>query len=128
MKFTLRLANTAVLAGILVATYPGQALAQITLSSTVPGAKTVVLIQPNKQSSATGIVKFKFSAPTAGAYSLGFCIGPAANPCGMATSYVVQVPGGQERLAVVDASFFTANVLVVNNPTSTALPFAVAIE
>ena len=40
------------------------ARAQITLSSTVPAAQKLVLIQPHKQAAATGVVKFKFSAPT----------------------------------------------------------------
>jgi len=106
-----------------------EALAAITLNGTIPpGTKPVVIIQPNKQSAGKGTLKFKFAAPTAGAYGLNFCIGPTANPCGMATSFVVVVMGGQERLAVVDASIFTDNVLVVGQGTMNALPFAVTIE
>ena len=106
-----------------------EALAAITLNGTIPGGtKSLVIIQPNKQSPAKGTLKFKFAAPTAGAYSFNFCIGPTLNPCGTATSFVVVVPGGQERLAVVDASIFTDNVLVVGQGTSSALPFVVTIE
>jgi hypothetical protein len=106
-----------------------EALAAITLNGTIPaGGRPVVIIQPHRQSAARGTLKFKFGAPTAGAYTFNFCIGSTANPCGMATSYVVVVPGGQERLAVVDASIFTDNVLVVGQGTSSALPFTVTIE
>ena len=103
--------------------------AAIVLKGTIPtGGVPVVIIQPHKQAGVTGVVKFKFSAPTAGAYTLGFCIGPAANPCGMATSYVVQVHGGKEQLAVVPASMFDSNVLAVSQGTSSALPFVVEME
>jgi hypothetical protein len=106
-----------------------EALAAITLNGTTPpGPKTVVIIQANKQSVAKGTLKFKFGAPTAGGYVMSFCIGPTTNPCGMRTSYVVEVPAGQERLAVVDASIFTDNVLVVGQGTTSALPFTVTIE
>ena len=105
------------------------AFAQITLNGTVPAGTTpVVIIQANNQTGATGVLKFKFSAPTAGKYAFNFCIGPAANPCGSATSYVVVVSGGQERLAVVDASIFKNNVLVVGQGTNQPLPFAVTME
>jgi len=105
------------------------AFAAITLTGTVPTTRAgIVIIQANKQPKVSGVLKFKFSAPTAGAYSLNFCIGPAANPCGTRNSYVVVVPGGEERLAVVDASFFAGNVLIVSQGTSSPLPFAVTIE
>jgi hypothetical protein len=120
-------------AGFAIATgfaAPEKALAQITTSGTLPPATTIVLIQATKQGKLTGLVKFKFSAPQgpSGGYSLGFCIGPAANPCGMRDSYKVDVPGGEERLAIVDASMFVANVLVVGNPTASSLPYTVQME
>jgi hypothetical protein len=103
----------------------------ITLNGTVPGTTPptpVVILEANGEIGPGGPLKFKFSAPTPGAYELSFCIGPAANPCGLPSSYVVHVPGGQERLAVVDASIFKNNVLVVGQGTKTPLPFAVTIE
>lgn len=101
----------------------------ITLNGTVPSSATpLVILQANGEVGPGGILKFKFSAPQAGAYELGFCIGPASNPCGLSTSFVVNVPGGQERLAVVEASIFRNNVLVVSQGTSTALPFSVTVE
>ena len=103
----------------------------ITLTGTIPtGGKPVVILEANPGigSGSTCPLKFKFSAPLAGAYELGFCIGPAANPCSSPTSFTVNVPGGQERLAVVDASVFKNNVLVVGQGTSAAIPFAVTIE
>jgi hypothetical protein len=103
--------------------------AAITLSGTVPvGRAGLVLIQANRQLKSSGVLKFKFSAPTAGAYAFNFCIGPAANPCGLPTSYVVVVRGGEERLAVVDASVFVDNVLTVGQGTNNPLPFSVTIE
>jgi hypothetical protein len=63
-----------------------------------------------------------------GGYALSFCIGPASNPCGVTNAYVVQVTGGQQQLAVVDAGVFSENVLVVGQGTNVDLPFAVPIE
>ena len=103
----------------------------ITLTGTIPtGGKPVVILEPNPAlgSACPCPLKFKFSAPLAGAYELGFCIGPTANPCGLPSSFVVSVPGGQERLALVDASIFKNNVLVVGQGTNEAIPFAVTIE
>ena len=103
----------------------------ITLNGTIPAAtppKPVVILEANAESGPGGPLKFKFSAPEPGAYTLNFCIGPAANPCGLPTSYVVVVPGGQERLAVVDAGIFKKNVLVVSQGTNAPIPFAVTIE
>ena len=105
------------------------AFSQITLSGTVPvGHAGLVLIQPNNMPKSAGALKFKFAAPQAGAYAFDFCIGPPSNPCGLATSYVVNVPAGEQRLAVVDASAFISNELVVVQGTNTPLPFSVTIE
>ena len=101
----------------------------ITLNGTIPpGGGPVVILEANGENGTGGPVKFKFSAPQAGAYELGFCIGPASNPCGLSTSYIVNVPGGQERLALVEASIFKTNVLVVSQGTSAELPFSVTME
>ncbi len=108
---------------------PAASFAAITIDGTVPVSRTgILLIQANHQPGATGVVKFKFTAPQKGAYTLGFCIGPASNPCGMATSYVVQVQGGESQLAVVNANVFENNVLVVAQGTSTPVPFSVSME
>jgi hypothetical protein len=109
-----------------------EAFAYITLNGTIPAGTTpVVILQANNQPGATGVIKFKFSAPAHDAgvpYVLSFCIGPASNPCGLPTSYVVDVPGGQERLAVVNANVFATNVLVVGQGTKRPVPFAVTME
>ena len=129
MKIAIRILLIAAVVLALSVALAQPALAQITLNGTVPAGTTpVVIIQANNQTGATGVVKFKFSAPTAGKYAFSFCIGPAANPCGLATSYVVNVPGGQERLAVVDASIFKNNVLTVGQGTTQPLPFTVTME
>jgi hypothetical protein len=93
-----------------------------------PGSGEVVILEANNTLTGGGLLKFKFSAPEAGAYSFNFCVGVPANPCGMSTSYVVTVPGGHEKLALIEASVFRNNVLVVSQGTSTALPFSVTIE
>jgi hypothetical protein len=102
----------------------------ITLNGTIPGSSPdgVVIIQANGENGPGGVLKFKFSAPQAGAYAFNFCIGPASNPCGEASDYVVNVPAGQERLAVVEAGLFKKSILVVTQGTSDDLPFAVTIE
>jgi hypothetical protein len=117
-----------VVAACLVALQPQSAFASITMNGTVPPGGTLVIIQQNNMPGATGIIKFKFSAPTPGAYSFNFCIGPSTNPCGLSTSFVVTVNGGQEQLAVVNANVFTEHVLVVSQGTSTPLPFSVTME
>jgi hypothetical protein len=85
----------------------------ITLNGTIPGSSPdgVVIIQANGETGPGGIPKFQFSAPQAGAYAFNFCIGPASNPCGEASDYVVTVPARQERLAVVEAGVFKTSVL-----------------
>jgi hypothetical protein len=40
----------------------------------------------------------------------------------------VTVPGGQERLAVIEAGVFRKSVLVVSQGTADTLPFSVTIE
>lgn len=108
-----------------------RALASLTLSGSHPGGLApVVILQAHGQTSATSVVKLLFSAPTAGAYTMNFCVGPASNPCGFSppTSYVVSVPGGQQRLAVISAAQLASNVLVVTQGTASAKPYAVSIE
>jgi hypothetical protein len=117
---------------VLLAILVQEAFAAIRLSGMVPVGKAgLVILQANKMSATTDTLRFKFSAPAfnAGvAYALDFCIGPASNPCGLPTSYVVNVPGGQERLAVVPASIFTDNVLTVGQGTKVPVPFVVTME
>ncbi len=100
----------------------------LALTGTVPAGGELVLIEENKPPKATGVLRLKFSAPTAGNYSLNFCIGPRSNPCGLPTSRVVTVPGGEERLEEVNASVFKDNVLTVGQGTNTPLPYSMTIE
>lgn len=112
--------------------YVPEARAYITLNGMVPvGKDGIVILQAHNQTGSTGTIKFKFSAPAFNAgvkYALSFCIGPASNPCGLPTSYVVNVPGGEERLSVIPASTFEKNVLTVGQGTTRPVPFAVTIE
>jgi hypothetical protein len=107
-----------------------RAFAYLTLNGTVPAGGTVVILQAHHQPGATGTLKFKFSAPAPrpGGYAFNFCIGPATNPCGVPNAYVVVVPASEERLAVVPASVFANNVLVVSQGTKDPLPFSVEME
>ena len=107
----------------------------ITLNGIVPvGPNGVVILQAHKFAAGSGttdILKFKFSAPNFNAgvkYVLDFCFGLPNNPCGTPTSYVVVVPEGEERLAVVSSSIFVDHVLVVGQGTKVAVPYAVTIE
>jgi hypothetical protein len=118
-------------AAALFVTDISRALASLTLSGSHPGGVTpVVILQAHGQTGASGVVKLLFAAPTAGAYTMNFCVGPAANPCGFAppTSYVVSVPGGQQRLAVISAAQLASNVLVVTQGTGSSKPYTVSIE
>lgn len=109
-----------------------EARAYITLNGIVPvGRAGVVILQAHKQTGTTDTLKFKFTAPSFDAgvkYALDFCIGPSTNPCGLPTSYVVNVPGGEERLAVVPSSVFVNNVLIVAQGTNRPVPYSVTIE
>ena len=132
MKITLKATLAIAVALALSFLFAREAYAFITFNGTIPAGTTpVVILQANNQPGAAGVLKFKFSAPAhdAGvAYALNFCIGPASNPCGLPTSYVVVVPSGQERLAVVNANVFATNVLVVGQGTKRPVPFAVTME
>jgi hypothetical protein len=108
----------------------------ITLTGTIPATTpptAVVILEANPHISSGCPLKFKFSAPLPDSeapvpYALNFCIGPATNPCGLPTSFVVVVPGGQERFAVVDPGTFKTNVLTVSQGTKVPIPFSVTME
>jgi len=122
------------------------AFAQLHMTGTVPvgargGNGGIVIVIPSTQpgnrtnSPISGLLKFKFRAPTPAsvtrvAYTVNFCVGPATNPCGGATSIVVTVNGGGPgTFALIDASAFAGgNVLAVVNPTSTSVRFEVDLE
>lgn len=103
-----------------------------TIPSTTPPTQVVILVaNPNIGPGCP--LKFKFSAPLPDneapvPYALDFCFGPADSPCGPHSSFAVNVPGGQERLAVVDAGILKTNVLAVSQGTKIPIPFAVTIE
>jgi hypothetical protein len=133
MKYTTKALFSVAVALALTTLFVQQARAFITLNGVVhSGGTGLVILQAHTLSAGSGILKFKFSAPTFNAgtpYVLDFCIGPAANPCQSATaSYIVHVPVGEERLGVVDANVFANNVLVVATGTVKPVPFSVMIE
>lgn len=105
----------------------------ITLNGTIPtGGKPVVILEASPNIGSGCPLKFLFSAPLPDAqapvaYALEFCIGPAANPL-QSPALSVNVPGGQQRLAVVDPGIFKNNVLAVGQGTSASIPFTVTVE
>jgi hypothetical protein len=133
MKIGIKTSVAFMTALALLTVYIPEALAYITLNGVVPvGANGIVILQAHKVSGATtDTLKFKFTAPSFDAgvpYALTFCVGPVTNPCGSPTSYTVQVPAGEERLAVVPAQVFANNVLVVGQGTRRPVPYSVTIE
>lgn len=131
MQITTRSLVAVAVLFVLFASTAAPAFAAITMQGNVPtGRAGLVIIPVNKQLKGTGVLKFKFSAPAPkpGGYALSFCVGPASNPCGMANSFVVNVPASEERIVLIDASVFATNVLTVGQGTSTPVPFAVEIE
>jgi hypothetical protein len=101
----------------------------IRLTGTALPGQTVVLLQEDMLARFAGVVRFRFSAPAGGPdYMMGFCIGHRDNPCGTATSHVVNVPGGGESLDAVDASFLKDKILTVGHSTNKSLPYSVTIE
>ena len=132
MKIGRRTLIAAIVTVVVSAICIHEAHAYITLNGMGPVGRTgTVILQAHKQSGMTDTMKFKFTAPSfnAGvAYVLSFCICPSTNPCGLPTSYVVNVPGGEERLAVVPSSLLTNNVLIVTQGTTRPVPYSVTIE
>jgi len=103
-------------------------LAKLNLSGTIPPSGSVVLIPANSRGVPKGVLKLKLSSPDGGA-SLNFCVGPAANPCGDATSFVVNVLPGESKLAVINAAdFANGAVLTVGQGTFSTVGYSVSIE
>jgi hypothetical protein len=103
----------------------------IKLNGNLPSQLAPVVILEASGAGATGApLKFTFSAPKLADvnYEMGFCIGPASNPCGLPAFPVINVPGGQERSAVIDAGVFKNNILVAHQGTNEDLPFVMTIE
>ena len=77
------------------------------------------------------LVRLTMSAPPVNAgvsYALTYCIGPAANPCGLPGEWTVEVPAGQTVVRTVPASLFTHKVFVVGQGTKKAVPYKVQID
>lgn len=95
-----------------------------------PGTTGVVIsfkLPPNR-----GRMLFTFAAPrprvsSAVPYTLNYCVGPKANPCGMPSSRVVVVPEGGKKSAAFNSAIFAARVLTVSQGTNAPVPYAVQI-
>jgi hypothetical protein len=119
----------AVMAAIVACAFTAPAFAY-TINGTIPPGRAPVVIHLHRPLQPS-LMRFKFSAPPKNAgvpYALDFCIGPAANPCGLPSSHVINVPEGQERFADFDSALFRTNILVVGQGTRVAVPFSVEVE
>lgn len=108
------------------------AFAQELIVGTVSGGTPAIVIPANANNVAqglSGLLKFKFTAVKAGAYDITFCIGPASNPCGLATSIVYEVAGGTAVFALINASVFDhGNVLAAAVGTASPVEYEVSLE
>jgi hypothetical protein len=119
----------AMLVGVGACALAAPALAY-TISGTIPAGARSVAIKLHRPI-PPGFVKLTLNAPpkNAGvAYALDFCIGPAANPCGLPTDRVVNVPEGQTRVEVVPSAIFSGNVFVVGQGTRVPVPYSVQVD
>ena len=108
----MKVARTIMIAGAAVFALATQASAY-TLSGTIPPhapPKSVVL---HPHMPLPPLVRLTMSAPAVNAgvsYALTYCIGPAANPCGLPGEWTADVPAGQTVVRTVPASAFTNKV------------------
>jgi hypothetical protein len=102
-----------------------------TLSGTIPPhapPKSVVL---HPHIPLPPLVRLTMSAPPVNAgvpYALTYCIGPAANPCGLPNDWAVEVSAGQSVVRTVPASLFAGKVFVVGQGTKKSVPYKVQID
>jgi hypothetical protein len=119
----------ALLVGVLASAFAAPVFAY-TISGVIPPGTRPVRINLRRPV-FPGPLRFTFTAPrrNAGvAYALNFCVGVAANPCGLPTSRVTVVPMGQSRTATYSSSLFASNILVVSQGTRVAVPYTVRVN
>jgi hypothetical protein len=125
----MKIAIKAMLLAALVCACSTQASAY-TIRGTIPPGQRLVVIHLRKPL-PPGIIRFTFYAPPVNAhvpYAITFCIGPAANPCGLPTDYTVEVPAGQTRTGSVDSALLRTNIFVVGQGTRVPVPYSVTVE
>jgi hypothetical protein len=126
----MKVASTIMIAGAAVFALSAPASAY-TLSGTIPPhapPKSVVL---HPHIPLPPLVRLTMSAPPVNAgvpYALTYCIGPAANPCGLPNDWAVEVSAGQTVVRTVPASLFTGKVFVVGQGTKKSVPYKVQID
>jgi hypothetical protein len=101
-----------------------------TIHGTIPAGRRPVVIHLRKPL-PPGFLRFTFYAPPVNAhvpYAITFCIGPAANPCGLPTDYTVEVPAGQTRTGVVNSALLRTNIFVVGQGTRVPVPYSVTVQ
>ena len=125
----MKIAIKSTMIGVAACAFAAPAFAY-TISGTIPPGHRPVVI-PLHRPIKPGFMKLSLTAPPKNAgvpYALDFCIGPAANPCGLPTDRVFTVDKGQTRIESVDAAIFQTNVFVVGQGTRIALPYVVKVD
>jgi hypothetical protein len=101
-----------------------------TLSGTIPPGRRPVVLHLHQPLPA-GMTILTLSAPPVNAgvpYALGYCIGPASNPCGLPSDWTVNVPAGQSVMQIVPTSIFAGKVFVVGQGTRKPVPYKVDVN
>jgi hypothetical protein len=100
-----------------------------TLSGMIPpgGRVTLRLLKPLPP----GAIKLTMSAPPVNAgvpYAITYCIGSAANPCGLPSDLTFEVGAGKTIVRSVPSHLFTTNMFVVGQGTKKPVPYKVQIN
>ncbi len=125
----MRLGARLLIAALCACVLPTPGMASQTLSGVLPPG-TRLKILAVKRPVPPQQMHFRFYAPPVNAgvpYALDFCIGPRANPCGLPSDIVVNVPKGQTRLATYSSALFATKVLAVGQGTARPVPYSVTI-
>jgi hypothetical protein len=106
-----------------------QAFASYTISGTIPagGAVVIHLRKPLPASIIMTLSVTRVNAHTP--YAVDFCIGPAANPCGLPTDLVVTVPAGQTSpyIFIDNPSILRHQIITVGQGTKVPVPYSVKV-
>jgi hypothetical protein len=125
----MRTRNRILAALAMICSLPAPAEAGQTITGTLPPGRRLAILAVRKPSLVQPL-QFRFYAPPVNAgvdYALNFCIGPRANPCGLPSDIVVNVPKGQTRLETFSSDLFATNVLAVGQGTRVSVPYSVTI-
>ncbi len=125
----MRLGTRLFFAALCACILPTTGMASQTLSGVLPSGRQLKILAVRRPAPPQPM-HFRFTAPPVNAgvnYALDFCIGPRANPCGLPSDIVVNVPKGQTRLATYSSTLFATRVLAVAKGTRAPVPYSVTI-